>query len=486
MKTFSLLKRLLLAAGIVSLAFLSMPAYAQNTASVQEMQRLINAQQKQLEAQQKQLDAQKQTLQALQTQMQSLAGSAGSQQAAPIGSTQAAAPEMMTAATTQQKRGALSARDKHDLKNPTGANVQYSEPAVEMKTPGGATEISVHGFAQLQIIHDSTGLDNNEFDTFGIPVDGAPSQTKFSVNPSRLGVSSKTQLGFGRLNTLVSMDFNGELDKPDPRLREAYGELINDDLDFAVLAGQTYATMLDLKSVPETLDFAGPTGYFARRQPLLRFTKLIDHKLTIDVAVETPENVVYVDADIRTRLPDLVLAGAYDFDSDYLQHVRVAGLFRDLNAKDPVLGRDSAFGWAIVGSTKVNLPFLGAKDNFKLGVQYGMGYGGQLKSGPADALFNPATGDLTTIGVFSTYGGLQHWWTDTLRSNLVFGYVNADNPSFIDPERLKTSSYQAVDIVWNPRENITLGGEYLFGTRKNVDGNSGNNHRALFSSKVDF
>ena len=54
----------------------------------------------------------------------------------------------------------------------------------------------------------------------------------------------------------------------------------------------------------------------------------------------------------------------------------------------------------------------------KIGLQYGEGYGAQIKSGPNDAVFDTENSKLRTIGVFSTYGGLQHWWSNSLRSNL--------------------------------------------------------------------
>ena len=63
---------LILAAGVIALAFLAMPAFAQDAEKMQELQRIIDAQQKQMEAQQKQLDAQRQLLQDLQKQMESL------------------------------------------------------------------------------------------------------------------------------------------------------------------------------------------------------------------------------------------------------------------------------------------------------------------------------------------------------------------------------------------------------------------------------
>lgn len=95
------------------------------------------------------------------------------------------------------------------------------------------------------------------------------------------------------------MDFNGQLDRPEPRLHIAYGEFVGDDLGLGVLGGQAYATMLDLRAVPETLDFAGPAGMWQTRQPLLRFTKTLAEGTIMEVSVETPENVSYINAEER-------------------------------------------------------------------------------------------------------------------------------------------------------------------------------------------
>ena len=81
MKTFSFRHVLLIAGGIIGLGFLAMPAFAQDAAKMQELQRVIDAQQKQMEAQQKQLDAQRQLLQDLQKQMESLVKEADTEEA---------------------------------------------------------------------------------------------------------------------------------------------------------------------------------------------------------------------------------------------------------------------------------------------------------------------------------------------------------------------------------------------------------------------
>lgn len=493
MKTFSLINPLLLAGGNISLGFLGMPAFGQDAGKAQELHRVIDAQQRQLEgqqrqleAQQKQLDAQRQLMQELQTQMKALARDAEKKEVTVTAKNPPANPPADPIKARPQGRAGLSQATKYDRDSPTGSNVTYFDPAKTVNIPGTDTDIGLHGLAEFQIIHDSDGLNNNRFDTATIPVDGAPSQTKFSVNPTRLMVSSTTPVPKGRLNTMISMDFNGELDQPEPRLRIAYGEFVSEDWGLGVLGGQAYATMLDLRAVPETLDFAGPAGLWQTRQPLLRFTKSLADDIIAEVSTETPENVSYINADKLTRLPDFVAAGTWRADGKYVKHLRLAGLVRDLRAEGANGSTDSALGWAVTGSAKLGLPFLGPKDNFRFTLHYGDGYGTQIKGGPQEGAFNTGTSELETIGIFGSYGGIQHFWSDRFRSNLVIGYVNSDNPGFLSGDTYDNTNYLAADLIWTPFKKVTVGIEYLWGRRENKDGSSGTDNRFLFSSRYVF
>ena len=284
-------------------------------------------------------------------------------------------------------------------------DASYFDPTAIINIPGTDTSIGLHGFAQFQIIHDTNGPAGNQFDTAFIPVDGAPSETKFNVNPTRIAFSSVTQVPDGQLNTLISMDFNGQVDRPDPRLRLAYGEFVNESLGLGVLGGQTFATMADLRAVPETVDFAVPAGSWAQRQPLLRLTKSFRGGFLMESSIETPQNVRYINAEKRTRLPDAVLAGTWILNGDYLRHLRLGVLARDLRAQGANGATDSALGWAVSASAKVDLPFLGKRDNLRLTVHHGDGYGTQLKGGPEEAVFNTVTSELDMIGISSLFGG---------------------------------------------------------------------------------
>lgn len=487
MKNFSFIKLLLLAGGIIGLGLLPMQAFAQDGGKVQDLQRVIDAQQEQLEAQQKQLDAQRQLLQELQAQIKSLAEDGVIEEVAVAAEKPPAMEQEGASREPGRERPGLSEADKYDRDSPSGSNTTYFDPSRTINIPGTKTSVGLHGLVEFQVIHDTVGLNNNRYDTITIPVDGGPSQTKFNVNPTQIHLTSATQVQNGQLNTMISMDFNGQLHTPEPRLRLAYGEYVNYDSGFGILGGQAYMTMLDLRAATETLDFAGPAGLWQLRTPLLRYTKSSENGMIFESSLESPESVIYTGASKLTRWPDFAVAGTWQPDGTYLKHLRIAGIVRDLRAEsDADSSIDSDLGWAITGSGKLGLPFLGAKDNLKFTLHYGDGYGTCIKGGPTEGAFDNVNSKLSTIGIFGAYGGIQHFWSDLFRSNLVLGYVNADNPEFLDGDTFDNTNYAAANFIWTPYKSTTFGIEYLWGRRENKSGDSGTSNRFILSSKYNF
>jgi hypothetical protein len=101
-------------------------------------------------------------------------------------------------------------------------------------------------------------------------------------------------------------------------------------------------------------------------------------------------------------------------------------------------------------------------------------------------VFNAENSELETIGIVSTHGGIQHLWSDRYRCNVVYGYVEADNPAFVDGNLLKSTSYLAAYFIWSPFATTSLGFEYLWGRREDENGESETTNRNLFSSKFEF
>ncbi len=100
------------------------------------------------------------------------------------------------------------------------------------------------------------------------------------------------------------------------RIRHAYGQL------GGFLAGQTWSTFMDLKALPEKIDFGSPAGRTFVRQAMLRYS----HKLgpgTLDLALESSETTLTASDGSRAvrdddRVPDLVTRYAYDGNKGHL------------------------------------------------------------------------------------------------------------------------------------------------------------------------
>ena len=484
----SSMNNLLIRVAALGMLFVAVPASAQESDKVQELQRVNDAQQQQLEAQQRQIETLMQMLIQLQSEVEPLVTSADKERATPGEGSAPTEPSSASAGVGVPPQPAskigVSQIDRFDPETPTGTDVTYISPTALIQVPGTETSIGVHGMLQFQIIHDTNGPASNQFNTASIPVDGAPSETKFNINPSRFVISSVTGLsGHSQLNTLISVDFNGQEEVPEPRLRLAWAEYVNEDLGIGVIGGQAFPTMVDLRAVPEMLDFAIPVGSLAQRQGLLRLTRSHSETFLMEASIETPQSVRYINAEKRTRLPDAALAGTWVFNGDYLSHFKLGVLARDLRAEDVNGATDSALGWSVSASGKVNLPFLGERTNLRLTVHSGEGYGTQLKGGPEEAVFD--TG-LDMIGISGVFGGLQHFWSDKFRSNLTFGYLSADNPTSAPSDALDSTTFASANFVWVPFKRLTLGVEYLYGRREDFDGASGTSNRFLLSSKLDY
>ncbi|MGY2051599.1 porin [Methylobacterium sp. JK268] len=156
-----------------------------------------------------------------------------------------------------------------------------------------------------------------------------------------------------------------------------------------------------------------------------------------------PIGFVSQDVVQRSRLPDFVgslrydaawgaaqLSGAVHNVNAGLNSAVVTGLTNDQIALlpatvNPAARAATAYGWAVQGGIKVNLPFIAAGDALYLEGAYGEGapgYTGYYNFGwPAPgSVVNPVTGKIDLSKSFTVVGSLLHYWTPTWRS-AVFG-----------------------------------------------------------------
>ncbi len=340
-----------------------------------------------------------------------------------------------------------------------------------------------------------------------------------------LCLNSNTPTKWGAFDTRIEGDFFGAggnqrfSNSTVFRLRQAYGMI------GPVLAGQTHSTFMDEDTAPETVDNFGPAGDSNVRQPQIRYTYAHAPGLDIDAAIENPSAnastpVGAANANNVDKLPDVVARVCY---RDSWGAVNVAGVARYFSYDDGATGSDSAWGGGVhVGATVHTWGRDSLKFNFNFGPGLGRyvrttntspelnvtcaeGRGGRFEGGVGDAADAGVVGGAAVrsscgarASVNTVHGGwvqYQHWWSETLRSNLLLSYMYAS----VDVAALgagangTTRALQSavVNLIWSPFARVSVGLEMMYGWREIAraavgNGRFGQAGRVQGSLRLDF
>ncbi len=370
------------------------------------------------------------------------------------------------------------------------------------KLPGSDTSVAIHGFTKLDVLFDVNQQAGDSFDVTSLSPNGSRAerrgeQVRIHARQSRLTFESRTPTNYGQLQTYIQGDFFGTggsqfaTNGSSFRLRQAYGVL------GPVLAGQTYTNWEDSDDTPETLDFQGPAGQVFARQGQVRYT-VESGKFTLSASIENPfqEAVavpggVFSDASIPTpanqpnnsisRMPDITAREVY---SDAWGHISASVIGRYFETDNgggdsgqPKNQHASAFGGGFDASGTINVGSLVA---FAPIISDQIGFNGFYGSGIVRYVSEGGCFGSAVIKNFGTtavrevtepcWGGFVwylHNWTDTLRSNAVFG-IQRNHPSdTIAPttntfltDRIITTH---VNLIWSPIKSVNIGAEYMWG-----------------------
>jgi hypothetical protein len=139
---------------------------------------------------------------------------------------------------------------------------------------------------------------------------------------------------------------------------------------------------------------------------------------------------------------------------------------------------DTEYGFAVTGQVGINLPFLAPGDAAWIAATYAngaLGYitggantntisAGALSGAIVDAVFNPATGNVSTGRGWSVAGGLRHYWTPQIRQNVFGSYarfdysVSAEAVGITDFNEWRIGS----NLIWSPISGLDLGVEVIY------------------------
>ena len=308
-------------------------------------------------------------------------------------------------------------------------------------------------------------------------------QSSLTASQSRLNFDMREPTEVGILRAFIEGDFAGD-DNENFRLRHAFGQWNR------VLAGKTWSTFVDTAASPEEVDFEGLNGRINVRQSQVRFMPRLGDDYLFQFSLEDPNPQVQNGEGVN-RIPDVVASAS--FQPQGRLNLRVAAIARQVRAQQAEglgNGVEKEYAWGLSLSGRFSTPSLDKRDSllFQLNAGDGIGrYVNDLSSvGSFDGIFNPDSGELELFDVRAGYVSWQHWWRGTMRSNFTLGFVDVDNPGFVDEDAYQRTVRASSNLLWSPTPRLNLGVEYLWGERKNEGGDKGDAQQIQMSAQYSF
>ena len=150
---------------------------------------------------------------------------------------------------------------------------------------------------------------------------------------------------------------------------------------------------------------------------------------------------------------------------------------------DSAAYKDEQFGGAVSMSGRV-------KAYQRDDVRFMLSYGDVLGRYVSSNLFNDgAINRNGNLELFDQYGGFvayRHWWNETWRSNIAYGFSYADNIEDAADTVSKWSQSAQINLLWSPLPQTTFGLEYTYAERELENGDNGDLSRVQFSGSFNF
>ncbi len=340
---------------------------------------------------------------------------------------------------------------------------------------GNDVAMKFGGYVKLDLIQDFNAIDNTDlFDVLTIPV-GAPDRTnsRFHARQTRLNFDTRWRTNeLGVVRAFIEGDFFSDGDQF--RLRHAYGKVGR------FLGGQTWTTFANLDAAPATLDFEGSISAITLRRTQVRWeAPIFNDDLNLAVALEDSETVIElppggaITGETRTVSPDMVARLRRVRPNGNLQ---VAGIIRELGFQPTGQSVVTATAWGLNFSQYQELT-----PNQKIYWQINYGDGIASLLGGLPDITPVGTDNAALLGYLGWMIGSTREWNERLSSNLTFAESHFQNTSGQLPTDVNNLTYLAVNTIWTPARRFSVGVEYLYGKREDIDGGSGIANRLQIS-----
>lgn len=350
-------------------------------------------------------------------------------------------------------------------------------PAVADERTG--PEVTIGGYVKVDFIQDFAPVGNPyQWKTNSIPVspgaDEQGGQTTIHARETRVTLTLLQDTNRGKLKAYIEGDFFG--DNNAFRVRHAYGEF------GSFLGGQTWTTFQDISSRPRSLDYEGPDAEIFVRQAMIRWIHKLSESTTWAVAVEQPGGQFAIpdtlSGQARSTVPDVP---AYLRHAGARGHLQLAGLVRQIRFDGDAGSPDqSVVGWGANLSFRLNT---GGKNGLMGEAAFGQGIGRyieSLNSEQADAFFDINL-QLEALEASAGVLAYEHHWSGSLQSSVAVSGALLEANNSLPAGAVRRTRDARANLIWAVDSMVDVGGEVLWGQRRNQNGAEGDAWRLQFS-----
>jgi hypothetical protein len=372
--------------------------------------------------------------------------------------------------------------------------------------PGTNTSFRFRGFVRLTGIYDTDPIIfKDQFITSGIPVPQTHGENfNVSARISRIGLETWTPTSFHdwTAHTFIDADFINGAEQTffggaNPfRLRQAF-------VDFGYFRlGQQNTVFQDSNAWPSTVDFAGPRGIISLRVPEARMTIPLADKLYWAAGMEQPFSDITTNG-LGQNLQDVPDFATHLRYEDDFGHAQLSSVFRSIGFRPTVGSTQREFGWGVSASGVIHpwALLLGSnpvrKDNptglerSRILLQYNVGKGigrniDDLLGIGHDGQVDPVTGQLHTVYASGWTASYEHWLNAKWLANVTYSGVLTGNAPNQPGSTYVGAKYLAASLWFIPVGNMSMGVEYVWGERKDLDGQRGKVNRINAMAQYNF
>ncbi|MDE7024981.1 MAG: porin [Paramuribaculum sp.] len=257
------------------------------------------------------------------------------------------------------------------------------------------------------------------------------------------------------------------------KLKQAYVTLGN------ITAGLAPSTWSDASAGTPTVDDQGPAGESSTKNILVRYRTTFGNRWSLGVGVEIPQvssTFGFGTAKIGQRVPDIPFNIQYSWGKN--SHLRVAGLLRTMTYRDALSEQNKfRFGWAAQVSGTINLGY-GFNTYFQGACGQGYGrYINDLSGNGYDLIQSSTPGKMIAPKTLNYEVGVKYAPVSKFFIAAAYSQVRVYDQSALGNDAYRQGQYATVSAFCDPIRDLRVGVGYMYGVRKNYDGQSGCSNR---------